>query len=195
MRARARMPGRLAENRRAESIDDFRRGGPPELPAGYRERLHPLAYNRLAASLSEGTMRPGLRSAAMLLAVAGACAGHAAAAEAERLRLGEMSLGEIVTIPRPTWQGRPLRIETEEFVGMTLLKSEPLVLSDGVHAPYDGYTVVQDLGGVRDVQDAKAHFRLLYRIDIDKAEQEAGRKLEDRAVPRGKVLVGATGRL
>ena len=137
-------------------------------------------------------MRSWARTAVTILAAA-SCA--IATAEEDRLEIEDVPFGERVTMPWPTSRDGKVSLWIARRPGFALLQLSPLPFGDGVLAPTEGYIAVQELRGIRGVEDAKTHFRLVHGIDLDAAERESGRKLEVRPVALGEVLIVDTSKL
>lgn len=116
-------------------------------------------------------------------------------------QIGQVIYAHVLTLPAPTgWWGSEPKVPRVVATWRHALLDFGSMRGPqgGTLPPYPHYTVVEHLQGVRDIDGAKAHFKLAHGIDLDEAIRENGarpRDLEDRVYPYGHVLIVDLGRI
>lgn len=122
-------------------------------------------------------------------------------AEPTTFQIPQLVDSHVLTLPAPTgWWGSERKIPRVVATWDTALLDFGSIRGPqgGTLPPYPHYTLVEHLQGVRDIEGAKAHFKLVHGIDLDEAIRENGarpRDLEDRAYPYGHVLIVDLGKI
>lgn len=101
--------------------------------------------------------------------------------------LGTFSYGAVVTLPAATFRGRIVKPKVNEYAGGVAILSFRAadITPDSPDTRID--VLVQEVSGVKDLDDAKAHFRLTRGIDVDRGEHRFGNPIEMRETEFGKV--------
>jgi hypothetical protein len=145
-------------------------------------------------------MMPARRSVLAQLLALGAAAAAATSGAApppdKRLALRRVVQGHVVYLPTPTWRDKPLVPKVVPAGhGLVLLNFPPR--PHRLHGTADPFTTrVEFLRGIRDVADARAHYRLADGIDLEKYEREPGnRPIVPLDLPWGRAFTIDLGRL
>jgi hypothetical protein len=111
----------------------------------------------------------------------------AAPADDRDITLDTLVYGHVLHIPVPTWLDKPLVPSVIHLRGEMAMVDFP----ERPHASRGSFeaatTYIERLRGVRNVEDARAHFRLVHGIDLAEAEKETSRPLPPpQALPWGR---------